>query len=434
MRLPVLALLLAVIPYSAGSADDPIQDETIQEETNQEETNPVFGVWLTDGGKSKTHVSKCDEGLCSEIIWLEESLNSEGAPLTDDINPNPDEKGRPIIGIKILDNLIQTERYEWEGQIYNPEDGNTYLAYVTLIKPDVLRVKGCLSMGWPCRSKFWRKLDEEPPAQPELHIADAASRPQLLTEPQVSTQLQTLSESQPETQEMRTAADKAGTTTGADQPSTARPVTTQGLTGPVNSPQTLRSIMPLQRTPESASLEESPPQAAAAPAAPAPSAPLAAPKPSRGETGWLTEQIPAEPPRQSDAARAQIASAKPRKQAVLAPPPAVPSLLQRAVPQPRPMAALPRNPVKAGGVDSRRYLVQVAARQSESEAMAAFHELRQRYPRLFANARPVIKRVNLGDLGVWYRVRVGPISSKASALAFCNRLKFAGSDCFINRQ
>ena len=86
------------------------------------------------------------------------------------------------------------------------------------------------------------------------------------------------------------------------------------------------------------------------------------------------------------------------------------------------------------GGDGSSYLVQVAARQDRNEAVAVFNDLRRRYPRLLGNAQPIIKRVNLGELGIWYRVRVGPIAGKAAALSFCNRLKFAGSDCFIRRE
>lgn len=80
------------------------------------------------------------------------------------------------------------------------------------------------------------------------------------------------------------------------------------------------------------------------------------------------------------------------------------------------------------------YLVQVAARQSQNEALRAFDDLRKRYPRLLGGIAPEVLRADLGHLGVWYRVGVGPMAQRSSADNFCRQLKARGADCLIRRR
>lgn len=77
----------------------------------------------------------------------------------------------------------------------------------------------------------------------------------------------------------------------------------------------------------------------------------------------------------------------------------------------------------AGG---EQYVVQVAARQSQTDALAAFADLQQRYPSLLNSYRPIIQRADLGAKGIWYRLRVGPMSEKTAAATLCEKLKSAG--------
>ena len=93
-----------------------------------------------------------------------------------------------------------------------------------------------------------------------------------------------------------------------------------------------------------------------------------------------------------------------------------------------PSEALPQVDT-AGG-----YVVQLAARRSEDQAVSAFNELRSRYS-VLSSYRPNIQRADLGDRGVYYRVRVGPMANKTSADQLCDDLKAAGmSDCLVRRQ
>ena len=436
MRLPVFALLLALLPLSA-----------IQAQAQAQEDHPAYGVWLTDNGKSKVHVNNCDGKLCSTIIWLRDALDSNGQPHLDDNNQNTKLRDRPVVGLNVLDRMTQTARYEWEGEVYNPEDGKIYKAYLAMIKPDLLRLKGCMPMGWPCRSKFWKKLDEEPPAPPEQMMASpedgapAQGNTQLAEQSAVELSQQAQVTTQSVAEDVRQAAD----TTAAEPP--------QDLTAPRQltpsrqaQPSAVAPPQQVARIPESPAPPAPPQLSPPAPPAPPQSVPArqAAGAQADDANKLQAQQVPAIP---APPAAAPPAAARPsqlQRQAAVAPPPvafSAPEAAPRAAPRPRngqenrQVAALPpQSGQSRRGDDGERYLVQVAARQNEREAMQVFYDLRQRNPQLLGNVQPIIKRVDLGDLGVWYRVRVGPITGKAAALAYCNRLKFAGSDCFIRRQ
>lgn len=77
------------------------------------------------------------------------------------------------------------------------------------------------------------------------------------------------------------------------------------------------------------------------------------------------------------------------------------------------------------------YHVQVTAGQDQSEALTTFGRLQQRHPNLLGGYMPNIKKVDLGEKGVWYRVRVGPMVKRRAAIRFCKKLKAQGGDCLI---
>jgi cell division protein FtsN len=46
---------------------------------------------------------------------------------------------------------------------------------------------------------------------------------------------------------------------------------------------------------------------------------------------------------------------------------------------------------------------------------------------------PTIRRAEIGQNGVWYRVHVGSFATAEQATAFCNNLKDAGGQCIVQR-
>jgi len=95
-----------------------------------------------------------------------------------------------------------------------------------------------------------------------------------------------------------------------------------------------------------------------------------------------------------------------------------------------PASAAPASAAPASAA-SGQYVVQLAARRSEAQATEAFNSLKSQYS-LLGRYQPLIQRADLGERGVYYRVRVGPMASAAAAGQVCEQLKAAGlPDCLV---
>lgn len=84
-------------------------------------------------------------------------------------------------------------------------------------------------------------------------------------------------------------------------------------------------------------------------------------------------------------------------------------------------------PAGSGGV-----LVQVSAQRTEDAARSTYRTLQSRYPSILGPYQAAIIRADLGDRGIYYRVRIGPFSSNDAA-RLCDDLKAAGGDCILAR-
>jgi len=128
----------------------------------------------------------------------------------------------------------------------------------------------------------------------------------------------------------------------------------------------------------------------------------------------LDAQEPAAPPAPREA------PAPRERTAVVAPPPS-----QNLQPP------APRAPVSEGSASG--YAVQLSSQRSEAEAQASYRSLQSKYPDQLSDRSVMIKRVDLGTKGVYYRAMVGPFGSSDEASQFCSDLKAAGGQCLIQR-
>jgi len=119
-----------------------------------------LGRWLTDGGKSQVEIRSCGETLCGEIVWLKEPNTEAGQPKTDERNPDEAMRDRPILGLRLLSGFVRDGTKDaWrDGKIYNPEDGKTYSATMTLEKPDRLKVRGYVGLPLFGKSQVWSRV------------------------------------------------------------------------------------------------------------------------------------------------------------------------------------------------------------------------------------------------------------------------------------
>ena len=104
-----------------------------------------------------------------------------------------------------------------------------------------------------------------------------------------------------------------------------------------------------------------------------------------------------------------------------------PSRMQTATAAPPPRTAS-RSAVAAHG----GYAVQVSSRRSEADAQAAIRSLQRKYANVLTGQPVLVRRVDLGAKGVYYRAMLGPLSNP-DAIKLCTRLKAAGGSCFVQR-
>ena len=78
--------------------------------------------------------------------------------------------------------------------------------------------------------------------------------------------------------------------------------------------------------------------------------------------------------------------------------------------------------------------MQISSQRSPEQADAAFADLQSRYASVLGSLDRVVQEADLGEKGIYYRVRVGPWASREEAIEVCEALKAAGGNCFVTRR
>jgi hypothetical protein len=208
-------------------------------------------------------------------------------------------------------------------------------------------------------------------------------------------------------------------------------VNTQPIAEAVSAAQTAAESaaqIALQNAAQSA-LEEAT-QAAASSAPPVPVA-----RPATAPTQIQPTQIqpvpvaPAQTPAQSSTP-IQLATPATAPAQAVTPQPVV---AQPAVTQPLTPTPAATQPAIPASVATGDFIVQLASLRSEEEARATFDRLQNRFGSILSGFGPNIQRADLGDRGIYHRVRIGPMD-RAAADSLCQRYQSAGGECFVQRQ
>ncbi len=117
-------------------------------------SSKVEGIWA--GPSGLIEVTATDSNLSMTVIALLEPLDENGTPVTDQNNPEPDLRTRPIIGLELLSQMALAKE-RWEGKIYDPESGNTYSARVR-VKNGQLEMRGYIGTPMFGRTVTYRPV------------------------------------------------------------------------------------------------------------------------------------------------------------------------------------------------------------------------------------------------------------------------------------
>ncbi len=127
----------------------------------QSSADQIVGKWYTEENKSLIEINKKGDKYYGRIVWLKNPNEDNGEPKLDKDNPDENLRTRPILGMEIMTGLEYDEDNEWEdGEIYDPESGNTYSCMVTLTTPDKIDMRGYIGFSLFGRTTVWtRKKD-----------------------------------------------------------------------------------------------------------------------------------------------------------------------------------------------------------------------------------------------------------------------------------
>jgi cell division septation protein DedD len=83
--------------------------------------------------------------------------------------------------------------------------------------------------------------------------------------------------------------------------------------------------------------------------------------------------------------------------------------------------------------DAGRVTVQLAAFRTRANAERGWQRLRAAHPDQLGGRALIMREIDLGDRGIYYRVRTGPFADVAAAKAFCSLLRTRAQDCLVIR-
>jgi uncharacterized protein (DUF2147 family) len=109
--------------------------------------------------------------LCGVVVWLKEPIDPvTGKPRVDSTNVDPAKKDQPILGMQgVFDMRPAREPEQWEGRVYNIDDGKIYDGNIIMKSDNEFFIQGCFMLF--CRGEQWVRRDvpeaEKPkPAKP----------------------------------------------------------------------------------------------------------------------------------------------------------------------------------------------------------------------------------------------------------------------------
>ena len=123
------------------------------------------GDWRVADGVANIRVADCNGSMWGAVVW-------EKTPGGRDTN-NPDvsKKNRPTLGMPILLDMKKKAGVDqWEGQVYNAKDGQSYSSTIKPIGTDQMEIQGCV-LGFLCGGETWTRAGPPIPSSPANSMA-----------------------------------------------------------------------------------------------------------------------------------------------------------------------------------------------------------------------------------------------------------------------
>jgi uncharacterized protein (DUF2147 family) len=128
------------------------------------------GDWRVQDGVADIRVAECNGSMWGVVVW-------EKVPGGHDKNnPDASKQSRPTLGMPTLLDMKKASGIDqWDGQVYNAKDGQTYTAKIKPTDPDHLEIQGCV-LGFLCGGETWTRVAGPIPASPANNMAKGAPK------------------------------------------------------------------------------------------------------------------------------------------------------------------------------------------------------------------------------------------------------------------
>lgn len=107
------------------------------------------GVWLSQSGETRVRIAACGAELCGTVVW-------QKTPGKDVNNPEASKRDRPVVGIRMIWGMKKSGA-DWNGQLYNFQDGKTYNGKMKFAGANAMELGGCVMGGLICRTQTWTR-------------------------------------------------------------------------------------------------------------------------------------------------------------------------------------------------------------------------------------------------------------------------------------
>src|ERR1700682_4191867 len=128
------------------------------------------GDWRVADGVAKIRVAECNGSMWGAVAW--EKIPGG----RDKNNPDASKQNRPTLGMPILIDMKKKPGVDqWEGQVYNAKDGQSYSSTIKPTGSDQLEIQGCV-LGFLCGGETWTRVAPPIPSSPANSMAKGAPK------------------------------------------------------------------------------------------------------------------------------------------------------------------------------------------------------------------------------------------------------------------
>jgi uncharacterized protein (DUF2147 family) len=128
------------------------------------------GDWRVADGVANIRVAECNGSMWGAVAW--EKMPGG----RDKNNPDASKQNRPTLGMPILIDMKKKAGVDqWEGQVYNAKDGQSYSSTIKPTGSDQLEIQGCV-LGFLCGGETWTRVAPPIPSSPANSMAKGAPK------------------------------------------------------------------------------------------------------------------------------------------------------------------------------------------------------------------------------------------------------------------